>query len=247
MKLFNLDKNNEKTIELLKKSQQDFRFDQDQVRARLMIQINSSPQSLTEPESKPRLTWSYASAFAIVIVFVLSSGTLAYANNSNPGDKLFFLDKLTERAVLALPMPAANKARIQTNIVAERLEEINKIEPEDDNSQKSLRAVSESETDISEAVANITATKEKLLNKGNRKAADKLDEVLNKLEGLAEKHESKAERAKLKSKDDSTKKELELKIIEIKKAREKAKLEILKGESDNSGKGPSQDDEQENE
>ena len=244
MAFFRPDNQDEKLTELLRQSKQDFRFDKDAVKFSLLNQIAAAPR--TERSLGRKLVPHYATAFVILLVFALSGSTLAYANNSKPGDRLFFLDVAAEKSLMALPLPSTSKAKIQAGIVAERVDELVKIENDAKPRNKAqIKAVVESQSSLSQAVESIVKQQEKLETEGKDKNADELDEVLIRLEVLAEKQEENAEKIRSKVSEIREKEELESRLMEIKKARKKAQdakkerreRREKKGGDNNSGSG----------
>lgn len=225
MKLFDFNKKDEQTIKLLKDSRLNFSFDKEATKGRLLNQIahGEPEQSLVLPR---RRVLSYSLSFAMIAVLIAASSTIAYANSSGPGDKLFFLDKLSEKAVIALPMPAPAKAKIEAGVAEERLNELDaiaeKIEKQDaKQALVKTKAIEESQAALTQAIDNISEAQDKLDSKGNTEASKKLNSVLVKLESLADKNKETAEKIKTRLTNEDEKGKLESRIEKIRTAKKK--------------------------
>src|SRR3712207_1969199 len=94
---------------LLKASKQDFGFDSESVKHRILLAANV--RHLTKDDVR-RLTWSpstwpkYAFGTALALVLAVTTSGFAVASNSAaPGDVLFPVQKLQTKIVLSLPLP----------------------------------------------------------------------------------------------------------------------------------------------
>lgn len=231
MNLFNL-KKYDKLIDLLKRSQQDFGFDQNKIKFSLINQINSSHLNIKQKKRfteivqarnifAHRLTYVFAS----LILFVALGSTFAFADGAVPGDKLFVIDQLQEKVMLNLPLPQETKAQIRTNIVAERAKELNKISNTADQDEVKVEAIETSEKSLTTAIEQISQNREQFKQRGNAKAVKNMDNILDRLEQLAEEQENKAGRIHENLKDKKLRDKVELKLHDIRKARLKAHRE----------------------
>ena len=182
----------EKLKQQLRKSQTDFKLDQTGIKNHLMQSVEAYKQkpAITLPVRSRFPFWAHS--LAIVVLFI-SSATLVFADSSKPGDSLFFLDKLQEKAVLTLPLPSEQKANIQANIVNERVHELQKLKTTPNKNEVKARAIEESELSVTKALESITEVKTKLEDRGKTKQAERINKVLIKLDGLAEKNEEEIE------------------------------------------------------
>lgn len=221
MKTFDYDEQDNKTMNYLKRSRLDFKFGREDIKASLMAQISQEKQ--TPAFSWKTLSLPYGAAMTIAVIFIVSSTAITYADGAKPGDKLFELDQMTEKAVLAIPMPSSSRAKFRANIVEERLAEMDVLQKEDNSTENEAAAVEQSQENLTQAVEKITQARKKMDQRGNQKAVEKLDLVLTKLEKLADEHEVRANRTLKKLKNDEERKfKVDEQINEIKKAHDRA-------------------------
>ena len=105
---------NGKIVKMIRKSgTQNFKFEKEKTKLHLMQSIIHTPmKEKKQEESRPWFVLPKLKlGIALASVLILLTGTFAYADSAKPGDKLFGLDKLQERMVLKLPLPAEKKAR----------------------------------------------------------------------------------------------------------------------------------------
>ena len=127
-------------------------------------------------EEKPRYQFFLKPAFALSIlgIFILSS--FALAQNSLPGDTLYPLKKITERARLSLASQN-EKPKIQLELTAERLRELKQIAKEN-KIGKLKPAIAEVNQTIPETAKTIQKiVKEKQNIKNVREIVKKVDEI----------------------------------------------------------------------
>ena len=221
----------EKLKMLLKQNQQDFRFDEQSVRLKLLQAINRTKPA----ESQTRFfhmtrTIKFASATAVIVIFI--STTFAFAANSKPGDKLFALNKFGEKFLLKLPLSAEQKATIQTNFVTKRLEDLEAVQIAS-STHKQLETVKESDESLKEAVEAVSTNRNKLETEGRTESVKKLNRVLNQLNDLAARHEKQIEALETSTTEESVKQVFDLHLNQIKDSRHRVRLELkLEDEKD---------------
>lgn len=227
MKFYNQEKNN-KVIQLLKKSKQDFDFNAESSKIRLMqsLQYSSPPAEETTIRHWP--IWHYAIATACLLIF--ASATFTLASTARPGDKLFGLNKFREQVILKLPLNVETKAHFQTEIVSKRLEALDLVQPK---VNVRLERVKESEESLNAAIEAVSTNKHNLEALGKTQAAARLSEVLNELEALASKNEKRIESLGQDTDDEPTRVIMQNHLRQVKEARKKAILELKSGQTPN--------------
>ncbi len=237
----------EKLKQLLRNSGSDFRFNPNSVKYRLLASIESHAQK-PAPSMRVFRVMKYSSALAAVAV--VAAGTLAFASDAKPGDKLFELNKLGEQFILNLPLSPEQKAGVQEHIVTSRLEALDEVEVKIEDIDETLETVQiervkETDSSLNTAVNKITENKKKLEAAGHTQAADKLEAVLDRLQLMAEKREAAIKAMQEKAKNPQTKTQLEKYKQQIQNSRLKAQREIKRYktpiENENSGKSRSED------
>jgi hypothetical protein len=227
--MFGLNSDDKKRIQtLMQDSQSDFVFDKSGVKNRILSTIeNAHLNPKTFKTAKNVNVWRWNTALASCLgMIVIFSATIVYADSSNPGDKLYFLDQLQERVVLKMPRSDQAKARLQERLVNERVNELNKIPTINHLDQTvRLKAIEESQQNLFNAVEETTRIRESLKLKGRDKAVENIDEVLLKLGQLAEKQEARVEEFKKHTENEEDVLKLEENLEAIKKAGLKARLE----------------------
>ena len=224
MKWFN-DEKLSRLQKQLKYTELDFKFDHQGVKNHLMQSIVEQKYSQAGSRAKfgmRRRVVSWAAGSLALVVFI-SSGTLAFADNSAPGDKLFFLDKFQEKIILSLPLPSEKRADVQAKIVTERMNELTELKKLENQSSIKLRAVKESEESVTRAIESVTTVKTELEKRGKSKQAEQLDSVLNRLDDLAGKQETEISEIKKKLKEKGDVEKADKSLLEIKKARNKVR------------------------
>src|SRR3989344_8745919 len=221
MNPFNFKPDNDLT-KMLKQSQQDFRFDQEKVKARLDYSLRAVPIWAPSHRFFTIRIVRYSVVTASMLIFV--SATFVFASNAKPGEKLFALNKFGEQVLLSLPLTMDQKAQLHTHIVTNRLNALSQIQTADVTSQ--LERVKESDESIHAAIQAISTNKEKLQTRGQTTSAQKLDKVLNQLDDLAAQHEQRIKIFETTVNDQKTRDKIDARLHEIKKARHKARLEL---------------------
>jgi hypothetical protein len=230
MKFFNR-QSNKKLEQLLKQSQQNFQFDEEKVKNRLMYSLNDAPiKAPIKTVSFNLRIIKYSSMVAGLAIFI--SATFVFASNAKPGDKLFPVNKLGEKVILSLPLTVEQKAAIQTRMVSNRLEALTEVKTE----SSELETVKESDETLKRAVDAVSANKQRLLKSGNTQAAARLDNTLVKLEDLAQQHEQKVETLEQTSQNPETRKLIKAHLLEIRNSHERVRMEIKSQKSDDDSK-----------
>ncbi|MEO8065482.1 MAG: hypothetical protein ABI643_01335 [Candidatus Doudnabacteria bacterium] len=220
-------KSNQDLIEQLAKSRQDFQFDRFGIKNKLLMSLENSPE---EPVAHKFFTIrliKYSATFAGLLIFL--STALSFASTAKPGDKLFPLNKLEEKMILNLPLSAEQKADLQVRIVSKRLEALKAVENTTNNVRlqaKQLETVKESDASIKQAVDSVSANKNALKGPGKTATEQKLDQVLNQIDDLAQKHEQRIQSLEDSASDKNIKQSLNQHLNEIKNSRHKAQNEI---------------------
>src|SRR3989344_6366068 len=110
---------NEKLISLLASAKQDFKFNQADIKTRLLAQLPHTKQ-LPAQDLRFSSPLVFRSGFFFAGVVLLVSGTFAAAMHSGPGDKLFGVNKFRQELILKLPLGAEGNAQAQAHLVEER-------------------------------------------------------------------------------------------------------------------------------
>lgn len=227
MKLFN-SKLNSEIINLLKKTRQDFIFDRTGIKNRLMANLENAPiKAPSHPMPVFRFV-KYASVIVTILAFL--SATFAFASNSRPGDALFPLNKMGQKIVLTLPFSAEKKAKLQTQFVTNRLNDLEKINAAPSNQPNlqniQLETIKESDEMLSNAIETISANKNRLRSNGSEKAAQQLDEVLTQLDTLASQHEDQIQEIEDQTQENDIKMTIDSHLTGIKNAHKRVHNEL---------------------
>ncbi len=161
-------------IKLLKDSEQDFRFDEQRVKDRLLYSLRETPIKAPARTFFTFRFMKYSALVAGLVIFL--SATFVLALNANPGDRLFGLNKFGENVILSLPLSMEQKAQVQAGIVTRRLEALQEIEAQPAGpglETKQLETIKESDESIQNAIDTVTANKVKLENSGQTASAEK--------------------------------------------------------------------------
>jgi hypothetical protein len=220
-------KKDKELIKLLKHSGSDFDFDPDKVKYRLLASIKSADQKAFRHF---RITHAlqYSAAFACLVIMI--STTFAFASNAKPGDKLFALNKFGEQVILNLPLGVEQKAKVREYIVTSRLEALDEVQE-----AKKLETVKESDESLSTAVEIIAANMKRLEDSGKPEQAEKLEQVLDKLQSKALEKEAKLQELEDKTEDETTKTQIRNHRKKIEDSRKKAQSNIKR--FNNNGQG----------
>ncbi len=206
----------EKIKLLLRESRQDFRYDHESTRLKLLQNLNHYPQ----PASHTHV-WIMAKYALVAACFVfLFSATLAFTSNAKPGEKLFTLNKWGEQMILRLPLPEEQKMNIENNIVTKRLEALDIVEKEN----KILETVKESDETLNAAVEKIIINKAKIAV-GDDEKTEKLDEALERLDAQAALREQKIKDLEDRVIDQEAKAKIRIHRENFQKTRAKMRLE----------------------
>jgi len=227
MKWFNSTEN-EKLKKLLKTSGSDFQFDPNPTKYRLMTSIAQADQKPATHFHLGRVA-KYSVSFAALVVFL--SATFAFAFNSKPGDALFALNKFGEQAVLSLPLSVEQKANVETYIVTNRLQALDSVKVQTDQTDKKLEAknlatIKETDDSFASAVDSISQNQKTLEASGKTVAAAKLNDALNKLQLEAQKHEAAIKALEDQTTDKTTKTKIQAHLSQLRASGERARDQI---------------------
>lgn len=231
MKLFN-SKSDQELIQLLKNSQQDFKFDPNEIKSRLTLSLTTSRM---EPVKQKKLTFTFIrySASVLAGIVLLLSGSFAFAANAQPGDTLFPINKFWEQAWLSLPWSASQKADLQTGIVAKRLKALQGVNaPDSQTRNKQLIIIQESDESIKNAVEAISANRQTSINQGQTDITLQLEQDLTELNNLAQKHTEEIQIIEISVKEGPEHETIQTHLKEIKKSQHKARIELHLEEND---------------
>jgi hypothetical protein len=226
---FNSDKDNKFIKPLLQGM--DFKFDQAGIKNRLLTSMTYS-QSSSSFVQKKFLYKRVSLTFGTVALILFFSSTCVYADHTKPGDKLYFLDQFQEQVGLRLSRTAAEKAKLKSKIINERLQEISEFKNNDPSTQSlRLESIEKTQANIIQTVDETAAIKQRLTSTGHKNSTNQVDQVLNQLEELAGRQQLQMEQVKSEIDDDAINLKIENNILEIKKARNKARVEAETGGS----------------
>ncbi|MBX4205302.1 MAG: hypothetical protein KW788_03935 [Candidatus Doudnabacteria bacterium] len=225
--MFGFNSKNRKIETLLRQSRQDFGFDSISTKARIMLAVNVrhlSKDDVRHFSLNPRTWPKYAFGASLAMLVVVSTTGLAFASTkSKPGEVLFPVQKLQNRVVLSLPLPAATKAQIGTKIAAKRLRELDEIQKHPTNKPSMLSAeIREAQESIAQAAALVPDNE-----------TEETDKITSDLEGLSVQHQQALQNLRAAANDDDLKLELENSVKDATITQEKIRsLKHRKG-SDN--------------
>lgn len=237
MPLFNSNNQKDNLLKHLKNSRVDFAFDEKGVKTRLLNTIQDQQiekaheriQVLTRKSFFIRHKWSMSLAALLLLLAGTGSG-IATADLSQPGDKLHSIDQWQEELMLKLPLTETQKANFRANIVDERNRELEYLlQVPNNHKQVKTQAVMDSSKSLDTAIEQVRTRIIELEGKGKEAQAEKLKEVLNRLDTLADEQEHKVENLRKQSEDEETKKTLEEQLEFIKQTRSKAKFQNNRG------------------
>ncbi len=217
---FFYDKTDKKVIKALADSRQDFKFDQQNVKARLMMALKDRTTPGTEKYRTPihHFFPRYVAGLVTSVILVGTTAGLAYASNkAKPGERLYKVQTFQNNLVLSLPLPDTQKAQYRTDIVAQRLTELEQIQPAgSQNSQQIQAEIRASQQSIVDAVSNVA-----IIQSQSRQNDSKILAIVKQLNDLSNKHEQKMELLKNQITDAQIKAEIEDSLATIKVNREK--------------------------
>jgi len=217
---------NEKLISLLASAKQDFKFNQADIKTRLLAQLPHTKQ-LPAQDLRFSSPLVFRSGFFFAGIILLVSGTFVAAAQSQPGDKLFGINKFRQELLVKIPLGAEGQAKAQAHLVEERLKSLDQL-PEQaaqvklKQENRKLEVIKETERSLNQAINTIRKNQEALEKKGNTAAARKLQEVLTTIGDMAQKREQTIKRIEEESKDDIRRELLQERLKDLKEARQKA-------------------------
>ncbi|MGE5297863.1 MAG: hypothetical protein ACM3KM_01745 [Acidobacteriaceae bacterium] len=220
-------KNNSDIIGLLSESRTDFEFDRNGVKQRLINSIHRQKFEMVPEKNSPVKSWAFRLGVGIcVLILAAFTGALSFAQASKPGDKLHFLDKIEDNAMLSLPLPQGTKAKIQSNIATERVKEMSNLPLVGPDSKQTysikLKAADESQRVLVNAVNTAQQMQARSETKGDAKASAKAKKILTNLEQLATEQEAQLNAIHSATDDEQVKERVEKSLEAIKQARKQA-------------------------
>lgn len=224
----------------LKNSKQNFRFDQDRVKARLMYFVDVRHLNKDDAKRltfKPAVWPKYAFSASLALVLLASTSGLAFASNrATPGDILFAVQKAQNNIILSLPLPESKKDEIRTDIVAKRISEFNKIENVATvNPSKIQASIDESQKSFDEAFSHLPQAQSSNVEPKSSSDEGIDDDLITKLEDLSAQHEARLESLKSQVNDEKIKDQINQSLDSLKSSREKLeKLRNQNGKNKNS-------------
>jgi hypothetical protein len=191
MKFDLFDDKDKKVIELLSNSKQDFVFDQKNVKARLLMALGNKPAAKNRNLPHHNFIPNYRAALVFCIILVVGMGSLSFASNkASPGETLYSVQKLQNNLVLSLPLADESKAQYRTDIVAQRLEDLDRIESSTSDHTQIQAEIKASEESIEDAVSNVAIQIQ--ANQNNQKILS----IIQQLDELSTRHQEKMETIK---------------------------------------------------
>jgi hypothetical protein len=228
MKIINHNPEDELT-HLLKASKQDFQFDEQSIKAQLLSHLPTQEDlhALQHGFFTFR-TLKIAGVVAVVLVFV--SGTVVFASTATPGDRLFGLNKWGENIIFNLPLSVEQKAQLRTYIVSRRLDAIKELEAvtvaDEKIYNRKLETVKHSDISLKAAIETVAANKKKLSDAGQTESAQRMEEVLVRLNNLAQEHEDRIQAMEASFPEGKMKESIRKNLMEIKTTHKKARVEL---------------------
>jgi hypothetical protein len=224
--IFFRSKKDKQIEQLLSESRQNFEFDSQNIKARLMMAVESqhfSKEELRNFTFKPNFWPRYAFSLTLAVMLMVGTTGFAFAaNNATPGDVLFPIQKIQNQIVLSLPLPETKKEEIRTEIVTKRLKELDAIEKiSNPDSAKIQAIVKESQASIDDAVTNLHMEPAVEGTTSPDKKQAKLDNLATKLDGLIDTHQKYLKNIQEKTKDSETKETIDNSAKSIESTREK--------------------------
>lgn len=209
--MFGFNSKNKKVENLLRESRQDFGFDSENIKARVMMAVNVRHLS---KEDVKRLTFNpstwprYVFATTIALVLAITTTGFAFAaNGSKPGEVLFPVQKLQNQIVLSLPLSASKKAEISTNIVAKRIQELDELQKNPASKSSRVSAeIREAQESIAKAASFVPEQKTN---------DESVEETANKLNDLSTKHQQTLQNLSTQTEDSELKAEIEQSVKDI--------------------------------
>jgi len=139
-------------------------------KSQILGDVEVRPQPFLFPFFKP--------AYAGVFVVLLLIGLFEFSQSALPGDPLYFLKRVSEKAVASFT-PQEQKSRVNLESANKRLEELNQI-AQNNEVKKLAPAMNEFQANVSEAVKNLVNVKR--VDEGLVAQTKKLEENKEKVE-----------------------------------------------------------------
>ena len=124
---------------------------------KLTEQLKSLAQKLRKPEEKPALSFLFTKKFlvpALLALFLLFAGTTvttALAEKSLPGERLYSVKRLVERARLSLAQKPRARLKLRGEFLKRRFSELERtISSKSELTPRELKALSEAELSLEE-------------------------------------------------------------------------------------------------
>lgn len=190
----------ERLTSLLKKSPASFKFNQKRIKESLLGQIEEQQLNKAAELIKERTKVSFlkrhrlATAFGTAILVAAGSGAaLSQAGIYQPASTINALGHVQEEVMLKLPLPAAQKADIQMRVAENRARKLEQALEQSESPHTRTEALHESSEIMSQAIDQISGSKQKQVERGRSEAADKYSTMLERLAELANQQEQKVE------------------------------------------------------
>lgn len=114
--------------------------------------LNSVASAITSALRVPQLVAAYAS---LAVVIFGGFGFVIASRNAMPGDTLYGIKQITEKAQMAMIMSPEQKTVAQVNQASTRLDELDIVSKQSDNEEKKLAVISETKKAVVEATKEI--------------------------------------------------------------------------------------------
>ena len=202
-----------------------------------VINQKHSFQPFTFFRLKPKLVFA---SFMIIAIIGVSTAVAGASNDAGPGDLLYPIDIALERVQLALSREE-NKDNLRLKFAEERLKEAQRaLTFQGSNTSASITISTSTENNFQRirkadralpvALEKLEKTKEFLEQKGNEQAAERVNEIIEKLTGLAQNHVSDLDELEMTINYNNERKE------EVRAFREKIKVKFKLNYSNNKEK-----------
>jgi hypothetical protein len=219
-------------------SKPGFLFDSKKNNARLMASIASVELA---PASGRGFRAILKPATATLVLAIMITSTLAYANTSTPGDLLYFLDIVQEDVLLTMPLPNESRAAIKTKIAEERSQELSHLKEQNGSVpiEVQITTAEKAQRILTEAVEDASRVKQQSEQRGKDKTVKNMDKVMARLQQAALEQETALEKirsAQTNKPSAQNMERLKLNLEQIKTARERLDHELGRVD-DNDGFG----------
>ncbi|XOB40893.1 MAG: DUF5667 domain-containing protein [Candidatus Nealsonbacteria bacterium] len=186
---------------------------------------------------KPKFVFASFMSFVLITASAVAVGA---SNDAGPGDLLYPIDIAIERIELALSREN-NKDNLRLKFAQERLKEAQKALAFQNNNdlenitiststENNFKRIQKADKTLPSALEKLEKTKELLEQKGNEKAVERVNEIIEKLTNLAQDHVSDLDELEIEINDDNGRKQ------QIKAFREKIKIKFKLNHLDNKEK-----------